>query len=78
MVLMGWDLDDTSNAQTRTTMVHVGWVASPVRAPHWSSWGWILKIHLILTLEGLLLIFDKTVPAIGGQWGIMFWWGMYV
>ena len=33
---------------------------------------------MFLRLEGLLLIFDKTVPAIGGQWGNVVWWGMYV
>ena len=33
---------------------------------------------MFLRLEWLLLIFDKTVPAIGGQWGNVVWWGMYV
>ena len=32
---------------------------------------------MFLRLEGLLLIFE-TVPAIGGQWGNVVWWGMYV
>ena len=27
LALMGWDVVDTSISQTRSTMVHVGWVA---------------------------------------------------
>ena len=43
LVLMGWDLKETSIYRTRSTMVHVGWVAGwyihspPVKDPHLSS-----------------------------------------
>ena len=56
LVLMGWNLEETSIFQTRFTMVHVGWVAGcytyspPVRVPYWSSRGGIQKTHQFLRL----------------------------